>query len=386
LYGVPPFHADTPSEVFENILLRRIDWAEDVVEISPEARDLMERLMCTDYEIRLGTNGAAEVKAHPWFSDIVWDDVINEEASFVPKLAGIDDTTYFDDRGAAEKRLEEPEIEEGGSVEDIVKSAESIERAKSEISLSESAPDFGDFVYRNLELLERANNDVVRKLRAETKSEGSRARHRSLPAGAMAATTAALKNLTLDEQQDRLNVPKSHHLSVTESLPAVVPPSAPPVPQLDSLKPKRGHLESTHARRNSMPTRFKILTASSSSDMMAQQVESPVSTSRLRSESAALPQSQPPSPSRAAQRPPVSRPVEKPKNETAAMIMNAMGRPMDVLIADDNPVSCKILDKMLTLLGCRCVMVRNGAEAIRCALGDVKFDVIFMDIRMPIGE
>ncbi|RCI03653.1 hypothetical protein CU098_002600, partial [Rhizopus stolonifer] len=30
LYGIPPFHADTPDKVFENILSRRIDWHEDV--------------------------------------------------------------------------------------------------------------------------------------------------------------------------------------------------------------------------------------------------------------------------------------------------------------------------------------------------------------------
>jgi serine/threonine-protein kinase RIM15 len=58
--------------------------------------------------------------------------------------------------------------------------------------------------------------------------------------------------------------------------------------------------------------------------------------------------------------------------------------PWDVLIADDNPVACKIMETVLSKLNCRCVVVRNGAEAIRCAMGKVTFDIIFMDVVMPI--
>lgn len=62
-------------------------------------------------------------------------------------------------------------------------------------------------------------------------------------------------------------------------------------------------------------------------------------------------------------------------------------RTMNCLIADDNPISCKILETILQILQCRCVIVRNGAQAIRCAMGDkVQFDFIFMDIRMPISK
>ncbi|KAG9320912.1 hypothetical protein KVV02_004563, partial [Mortierella alpina] len=59
-------------------------------------------------------------------------------------------------------------------------------------------------------------------------------------------------------------------------------------------------------------------------------------------------------------------------------------RTRDCLVVDDNPISAKILETILTRLNCRCVVMRNGAEAIRCAMGSVKFDIIFMDIRMPI--
>jgi serine/threonine-protein kinase RIM15 len=41
------------------------------------------------------------------------------------------------------------------------------------------------------------------------------------------------------------------------------------------------------------------------------------------------------------------------------------------LLADDNPISLKILETLLTRMGCRCVLVADGAEAISVALGDI---------------
>ncbi|OAD76575.1 hypothetical protein PHYBLDRAFT_19092, partial [Phycomyces blakesleeanus NRRL 1555(-)] len=100
LYGYPPFHADTPDKVFENILSRRIDWHEDEVEVSPEARDFMERLMTIDPTKRLGFNGAQEVKKHPFFQGLDWDMLLVESPAFVPQPADMEDTDYFDSRGA----------------------------------------------------------------------------------------------------------------------------------------------------------------------------------------------------------------------------------------------------------------------------------------------
>jgi len=57
---------------------------------------------------------------------------------------------------------------------------------------------------------------------------------------------------------------------------------------------------------------------------------------------------------------------------------------VDCLIAEDNPISSKILETILVRLGCLCVVVHNGEEAIRCSMGEIAFDVIFMDMLMPI--
>jgi len=41
--------------------------------ISPEAKDLLKRLLVRNSEQRLGVkHGAIEIKNHPWFDDIEW--------------------------------------------------------------------------------------------------------------------------------------------------------------------------------------------------------------------------------------------------------------------------------------------------------------------------
>ena len=87
-YGVPPFHDETPEKVFENILSGHIEWHEDYWEISPEAKDFMQRLMTLDPTKRLGANGAFEVKARPFFVlGIDWDKVTTTEAAFIPQVS-----------------------------------------------------------------------------------------------------------------------------------------------------------------------------------------------------------------------------------------------------------------------------------------------------------
>ncbi|KAJ1958539.1 rim15, signal transduction response regulator [Linderina pennispora] len=56
------------------------------------------------------------------------------------------------------------------------------------------------------------------------------------------------------------------------------------------------------------------------------------------------------------------------------------------LVADDNPVCCKIMEILLARQHMQCVVVRNGAEAIRCAMGRTVFRAIFMDVGMPIVD
>ncbi|QHO36754.1 putative serine/threonine protein kinase [Arachis hypogaea] len=61
LVGLPPFNAEHPQTIFDNILNRKIPWPAVPEEMSPEAQDLIDRLLTEDPNQRLGARGASEV-------------------------------------------------------------------------------------------------------------------------------------------------------------------------------------------------------------------------------------------------------------------------------------------------------------------------------------
>ncbi|RKP14675.1 kinase-like domain-containing protein, partial [Piptocephalis cylindrospora] len=103
LYGIPPFHADNPEKVFDNIVRGTIHWHEDPstgeCPISDKAKEFITRLLDPDPAKRLGAQGSREVKAHPFFDKIDdWGKLREETPSFVPMTEGWEDTDYFDGR------------------------------------------------------------------------------------------------------------------------------------------------------------------------------------------------------------------------------------------------------------------------------------------------
>ncbi|KND05118.1 AGC protein kinase [Spizellomyces punctatus DAOM BR117] len=93
IVGFPPFTDDTPEAIFRNILDGEIEWPEDG--ISPEAKDLIHRLLNPDPKLRLQAEG---VKSHPFFSGVEWDKVREQPAPFIPAPVDTTDTSYFDVR------------------------------------------------------------------------------------------------------------------------------------------------------------------------------------------------------------------------------------------------------------------------------------------------
>jgi len=63
-------------------------------------RDIISRLCTADRTSRLGNlkGGARDVKAHPFFEGIDWDELAShrKDGPIVPKLAFTGDTRYFD--------------------------------------------------------------------------------------------------------------------------------------------------------------------------------------------------------------------------------------------------------------------------------------------------
>ncbi|XP_050233224.1 probable serine/threonine protein kinase IRE4 isoform X2 [Mercurialis annua] len=93
--GIPPFTAERPEIIFDNILNRKIPWPPVPESMSYEAQDLINRLITHDPDQRLGANGSSEVKSHPFFRGVDWDNLALQKAVFVPSLDSADDTSYF---------------------------------------------------------------------------------------------------------------------------------------------------------------------------------------------------------------------------------------------------------------------------------------------------
>ncbi|KAM0755998.1 kinase-like protein [Meredithblackwellia eburnea MCA 4105] len=409
LYGIPPFHDETPEKVFENILSRRIEWHEDVIEVSPEAHDFMDRLLCSDANRRLGAGGAAEVKAHPFLAGIDWANLLSGEVDFIPKVNDPESTDYFDDRGAATQifsddddgHAEHDNISITSSLPSTAPSAPSavapestaasspVRRAARERSETEPSPhdDFGTFNFRNLPVLKQANDDVIKQMRDQQLLPPL-----SIPSDASRPLSLAKPKSrpgSVDFRQAQVpSVPSTPSTSSSSSVPSLQSrPTAPstaytshsrrPSEQhsaVDRLRPRpsiTGIAASVneHARRNSLPSRLRRASVSGSVPEY-DRPPMPEAWSRRRT-SAHTP---PSAPTTASMVPP---PAPAP--------LPARSNTIDCLIAGRNPISNHQLETMLTRLGCRCVVVPNGAEAILATNG-VKFDIIWMDLQMPVVD
>jgi serine/threonine kinase 38 len=96
LVGYPPFYSDEPKITCQKIL----KWRKTLVipreaRLSPAATDIIRRLIC-DANDRLGKNGVEEIKSHPFFNSVNWDNIRLTSAPYVPELSSETDTRNFD--------------------------------------------------------------------------------------------------------------------------------------------------------------------------------------------------------------------------------------------------------------------------------------------------
>ncbi|MEQ2244828.1 hypothetical protein ILYODFUR_021203 [Ilyodon furcidens] len=99
LTGVPPFNDETPQLVFQNILNRDIPWPEGEEELSAKSRNAIEILLTMDMAKRAGLK---ELKRHPLFADLDWDNLQNQPMPFIPQPEDETDTSYFEARNNAQ--------------------------------------------------------------------------------------------------------------------------------------------------------------------------------------------------------------------------------------------------------------------------------------------
>lgn len=143
----------------------------------------MDRLMWTDPKQRLGAVGAGEVKAHPFLANIDWVNLFKTEASFVPSVTDPESTDYFDPRGATQVFHDDEDAPAVGGVT-LASPRESKFQGVTTSMPSRSgrgSDDFGTFNFKNLPVLERANEEVIRRLKGDQAFERAKhLRHMSL--------------------------------------------------------------------------------------------------------------------------------------------------------------------------------------------------------------
>ncbi|OXC70861.1 hypothetical protein AYX13_00277 [Cryptococcus neoformans] len=391
LYGFPPFHAETPEKVFDNVVSRRIDWHEDEVGISPEARDLINRLLCSDPQKRLGANGAEEVKNHPFFAPINWDTIATSEASFVPDVADPESTDYFDSRGATVG------FHDGDGTLQVSKQAATDHSAKINPGAAALSPntagemeaitndmaeqsDFGAFNYKNLPILKQANDDVIRKLRTDSMAPRSQALE-----GAPSLSKGKQRRLSVQVQSKSTRRVSDPNQAPYTPSPSTSTSSAVSTPSRSNMQPPSA-LTPHHPRRLSELGALDRVRSSDEADgpRKAQ------SQARLRGDSGSSVGSN--STELTKQRRHASLQLDFAASEPSGGLAenkhfvgsNVHSRGLDVLVAEDNPISQKILETLLTRVGCRCICVDDGPSALAAIMGSIRFDVIICDIHMPV--
>ena len=493
LFGYPPFHAETPDQVFDNILERRIMWPEeDECQVSQEAKDLMNRLMTINPKERLGANmteqyksGGEEIRKHPWFDNVNWETLLEDEAQFVPAPENPEDTEYFDARGATLQAFAE-ELEDQMASPVATPGAEYAERPHDALSrvrnqvnshsmkrsliplhipahvrdgrnrrLSEPFvnDDFGSFAFKNLPVLEKANKDVIQKLRAEAMQTQTKSSATSLippnstsPAPVLEGSPLIPMPLkrTLSASKGNNRPASPSNLGQSNSSP--IRASQPSSPLLVSFSAGQNHdrrkassASSTLSHQSSsslqpgsffevpvprLPNSFSFSSSASSPIKAARapvtiQMASPdkgmtlhrtssIPTSRARSQTVGsqdgdlLParplghhkrrsQVFDISPSSSDNEDPRAKAllrVQRRRQSSRRMSHFNLGdgpvfRPLDVLICEDHPVSRHVMEKLLEKLRCRTITVANGPEAMRYAMGEVQFDIIMMEFKLP---
>lgn len=367
--------------MFENILSGHVEWHEDFLEVSPEARDFMERLMTLDPARRLGANGADEVKNHPFFSDISWDAVTTSEAAFIPQVTDAESTDYFDPRGAVLQAFndEEPLSLLAGAIHKTDSTSSPLDApipasatapvpiVQNREAASSPADDFGTFSFKNLPVLKQANDEVIRKLKTDQMAPisqtfvetGVQNRRRSL-SQRMKKPPGNVVTTNIDTTKGYPTNPPSPATSTSSIASSPSRANSAPGNGNHVRKPsefgaverfKQSHMDGDLTRRNSMPSRLRTASVSTSGDdSVPGSYPASVATS-------SFPE------------------ANTPPSSVASIDLKRGPDPNDravtCLLAEDNPITAKIIETLLSRLGCRVVVVADGSEAIGVAMGDI---------------
>ena len=336
----------------------------------------MKKLFILDPSQRLGSRGAEEVKTHPFFSGIDWDEITTTEAAFIPQVTDPESTDYFDPRGAVPQLFQDDDhiavanqaITESPKVNDVLSPPPQAAHHPDgrDNASSPNTDDFGSFSFKNLPILKQANDDVIRKLKTDqltpmshalSESGGSHQRKRSVSQRLKKPPTV-VTNL---DPKLAVNNPPSPATS-TSSIASSPSRSSlpPPTPGTGSAHSRKlsefGALERfkmSHweiERRNTMPSRLRTSSISSQGDNSGSENWGSLGQ---------------------GSQPELNTPPSSVHSIDLKKSPDPSDRAVTCLLAEDNPITAKIIETLLIRLGCRCVIVSDGSEAISVAMGDI---------------
>ncbi|KAF5199833.1 kinase [Thalictrum thalictroides] len=165
--GIPPFSAECPEMIFDNILNKKMPWPSVPNDMSYEAQDLVNRFLILDPGQRLGANGAQEVKMHDFFKGVNWDTLALQKAAFIPSPENADDTSYFMSRYS---QLSNGILEDESYGDSTSNTADSCSTSGIEMDECGDLADFNsspidlsliNFSFKNLSQLAAINYDVL---------------------------------------------------------------------------------------------------------------------------------------------------------------------------------------------------------------------------------
>jgi len=95
LVGTTPFKGSDSDETFSNIVSHQVKFPDDV-EVSPEGKSVIRKLLRREADKRLGhTQGASEIRSQKWFQDLNFELIRNKQAPIVPKMRDPYDLTQY---------------------------------------------------------------------------------------------------------------------------------------------------------------------------------------------------------------------------------------------------------------------------------------------------
>jgi len=111
LFGTTPFRGKDRNETFQNIKKNSLQFPSNV-SVSKNCKKLLIALLHPNPKKRLGgVGGATDVKDHPFFKDVKWQCVRQQEPPIIPNLKGPVDFTYFSGNGEDDYKWDTDEID-----------------------------------------------------------------------------------------------------------------------------------------------------------------------------------------------------------------------------------------------------------------------------------